>query len=211
MKKHFTLIELIVVIAIIAILAAIIAPNAFKAIEKAKVAKAVSDFKTISTATRVLYADTARWPLQCTNSSWPEQCGISGKHCERVGESEMYNDPGWSGWDGPYLDSASSVHPWKGLYFFSILDDFAGGPERDIALMFDNLCPPYQEPYVWQCGVPDNAALLIDQKIDDGNVTSGEFLKRKAWGMCSSAVCDDYVKIILWDVTDDTDSFINCL
>ena len=36
MRKGFTLIELIVVIAIIAILAAIIAPNAFRAIEKAK-------------------------------------------------------------------------------------------------------------------------------------------------------------------------------
>ena len=34
-KSGFTLIELIVVIAIIAVLAAIIAPNAFKAIEKA--------------------------------------------------------------------------------------------------------------------------------------------------------------------------------
>lgn len=37
----FTLIELIVVIAIIAILAAIIAPNAFRAIEKANIQKAV--------------------------------------------------------------------------------------------------------------------------------------------------------------------------
>ena len=36
-RQSFTLLELIVVIAIIAILAAIIAPNAFRAIEKAKV------------------------------------------------------------------------------------------------------------------------------------------------------------------------------
>ena len=39
-SKGFTLIELIVVIAIIAILGAIIAPNAFRAIEKAKMARA---------------------------------------------------------------------------------------------------------------------------------------------------------------------------
>ncbi|SHJ08964.1 prepilin-type N-terminal cleavage/methylation domain-containing protein [Desulfofundulus thermosubterraneus] len=39
-EKDFTLVELLVVIAIISILAAIIAPNAFKAVEKAKVARA---------------------------------------------------------------------------------------------------------------------------------------------------------------------------
>ncbi|MCF7873830.1 MAG: prepilin-type N-terminal cleavage/methylation domain-containing protein, partial [Candidatus Omnitrophica bacterium] len=49
-KRSFTLIELIVVIAIIAILAAIIAPNAFQAIEKAKIIEAIGDFKTLKTA-----------------------------------------------------------------------------------------------------------------------------------------------------------------
>ncbi|MBU2265567.1 MAG: prepilin-type N-terminal cleavage/methylation domain-containing protein, partial [Candidatus Omnitrophica bacterium] len=63
MQKSFTLIELIVVIAIIAILAAIIAPNAFKAIEKAKVTKAIADLKTYKTATHSLYADTGHWVL----------------------------------------------------------------------------------------------------------------------------------------------------
>ncbi|MGQ9755989.1 MAG: type II secretion system protein, partial [Desulfotomaculales bacterium] len=37
-RRGFTLVELLVVIAIIGILAAIISPNAFKAIEKGKVA-----------------------------------------------------------------------------------------------------------------------------------------------------------------------------
>ena len=38
-KKGFTLVELLVVIAVIAILASVIAPNAFSAMEKAKVAE----------------------------------------------------------------------------------------------------------------------------------------------------------------------------
>ena len=46
MRKWFTLIELIVVISIIAVLSAIIAPNAFRAIEKSKITKALSDIKT---------------------------------------------------------------------------------------------------------------------------------------------------------------------
>ncbi|WP_333870599.1 type II secretion system protein [Desulforamulus putei] len=37
-NRGFTLVELLVVIAIIGILAAVIAPNAFKAVEKGKVA-----------------------------------------------------------------------------------------------------------------------------------------------------------------------------
>ncbi len=62
MKKSFTLIELIVVIAIIAILAAIIAPNAFKAIEKAKISRAIADFKTFKTAMFSYYADCGKFP-----------------------------------------------------------------------------------------------------------------------------------------------------
>ncbi|MCF7873829.1 MAG: prepilin-type N-terminal cleavage/methylation domain-containing protein [Candidatus Omnitrophica bacterium] len=58
----FTLIELIVVIAIIAILAAIIAPNAFKAIEKAKISKAIADWEAFKAAAGTFYADTGHWP-----------------------------------------------------------------------------------------------------------------------------------------------------
>ena len=99
----FTLIELIVVIAIIAILAAIIAPNAFKAIEKAKVAKAISEFKNIRQSCAALYSDTGRWP---------------GLAMTRVKLSELYLDPGWPGWDGPYLETGSDTHPWGGTTRF---------------------------------------------------------------------------------------------
>jgi len=57
-NKSFTLIELIVVIAIIAILAAIIAPNAFRAIEKAKISTAIADFKANKNAVYAFYADS---------------------------------------------------------------------------------------------------------------------------------------------------------
>ena len=68
MKIHlrgFTLIELIVVIAIIAILAAIIAPNAFRAIEKSKIAKTQEDLKAIKTGVMALYSDTGKFPNGC--------------------------------------------------------------------------------------------------------------------------------------------------
>jgi type II secretion system protein G len=88
MKKGFTLIELIVVIAIIAVLAAIIAPNAFKAIEKAKIARTVQDLKGIKTSVQGYFADTGAWPA----------C-----HYINSTASPLISDPGVSGWDGPYL------------------------------------------------------------------------------------------------------------
>ena len=56
-ERGFTLIELLVVIAIIGILSAIIAPNAFKAIDKARMSKTISDIKAIKTASLLYYAD----------------------------------------------------------------------------------------------------------------------------------------------------------
>ena len=61
-RQGFTLIELLVVIAIIAILGAIITPNAFKAVEKAKVVSFTSDYKTMKGALQQYYADVGTWP-----------------------------------------------------------------------------------------------------------------------------------------------------
>ena len=97
--NSFTLLELIVVIAIIAILAAIIAPNAFRAIEKAKVAKAEGDFKAIQTAVMAYYADTGRWPPS-------DQSHGAGTANDITVETQNFitgeNQP--PGWDGPYLE-----------------------------------------------------------------------------------------------------------
>lgn len=90
-KKGFTLVELLVVIAIIAILAAIIAPNAFKAIEKSKVATAEADYKAIKTAALGYYSDNGTWT---TNSAL------------LVSSSN----------NGPYLEKWKEKNPWNGNY-----------------------------------------------------------------------------------------------
>ena len=98
MRKSFTLIELIVVIAIIAVLAAIIAPNAFKAIEKAKISRTIADFKTIKSATQAYYADVGKWP--------PKDLTEDPLNPNIIVETENFisgeNQP--LGWDGPYLE-----------------------------------------------------------------------------------------------------------
>ena len=101
-KTGFTLIELIVVIAIIAILAAIIAPNAFRAIEKAKISATISDFRSIKTGLMSYYADTGVWPAD--NSS----------------TALIVNDtiPPTTGWDGSYLEKWPPTTKWNGQYSF---------------------------------------------------------------------------------------------
>ncbi|MBU2044618.1 MAG: type II secretion system protein GspG [Candidatus Omnitrophica bacterium] len=164
MRRGFTLIELIVVIAIIAILAAIIAPNAFKAIEKAKVARAISDFKTIKTASVSLYADTGKWP----DTNWGDT---------RLKDSGLFIDNGVN-WDGPYLEKNPDPHPWGGRYIFESEDEWAKSPTEpangltEMLIDFENYC---LSGSATGCPVPETSAKRIDEAVDDGNSSWGEF------------------------------------
>ena len=104
-SKGFTLIELLVVIAIIGILATIIAPNAFKAIEKSKVAAVESDYKAVKTATLMYYSDVGAWPNPDADFS-----------SSTTEEDYFMNGDGSTGWDGPYLEKWPSKNPWGGTY-----------------------------------------------------------------------------------------------
>ncbi|MBC2399640.1 prepilin-type N-terminal cleavage/methylation domain-containing protein [Clostridium tetanomorphum] len=112
-KKGFTLVELLVVIAIIAILAAIIAPNAFKAIEKSKVATAESDYKAIKTAALSYYSDTGEWPKNDDEKNG-EDPGFVTNPGEGLGKV----------WNGPYLEKWPTKNPWGGMYIFCKNKDF---------------------------------------------------------------------------------------
>ncbi|MDN5346860.1 MAG: ral secretion pathway protein [Clostridia bacterium] len=101
-ERGFTLVELLVVIAIIGILAAIILPNAFKAIEKGKVAAAEADYKAIKAAALNYYTDTGVWPT--------DGAGNTGFVTAPT--------PSVSGWNGPYLERWPSKNPWGGKYYY---------------------------------------------------------------------------------------------
>jgi len=62
--RGFTLIELLIVVAIIAILAAIAVPNFLEAQTRAKVSRAKTDMRTISTALESYKIDTNKYPEQ---------------------------------------------------------------------------------------------------------------------------------------------------
>lgn len=125
MNKSFTLIELIVVIAIIAILAAIVAPNAYRAIEKSRIAKTQEDLRTLKTAIANLYADTGRAANGCPAfvAANPEvylngaQAGILTRPTVGVVEAPCeWTQGAVNAWDGPYVDSANVTDFWNTSY-----------------------------------------------------------------------------------------------
>ncbi|MDD3297015.1 MAG: prepilin-type N-terminal cleavage/methylation domain-containing protein [Candidatus Omnitrophica bacterium] len=168
----FTLIELIVVIAIIAVLAAIIAPNAFRAIEKAKVARVIADAKVLRTAVLALYADTGHRIMD----------GYSGTHMMLLpGQNPLDTSPldivsvywttpeGWPGWDGPYVEKVPGMHPWAGHYSFSCWQDFSSPLNgiEELVLEIDDYCYPYPIGPNGGCRMPQSAALKLDAMVDD--------------------------------------------
>jgi prepilin-type N-terminal cleavage/methylation domain-containing protein len=117
-KKGFTLIELIVVIAIIAILAAVIAPNAFRAIEKSKIARLQADMKNVKTAAVAYYSDVGLWPPDVCPEEDPGfiRWDAYFTSCPGCGGNASVPADYQKNWDGPYLEKFPFPTPWGGSY-----------------------------------------------------------------------------------------------
>ena len=166
MRKAFTLIELIVVIAVIGILAAIIAPNAFKAIEKGKLAKVESDSKAIKTAAFAMYADTGMWP----GSNWADE---TNDPLEGAAQGEGFvfqgNNPNMpAGWNGPYIEIWGR-NPWGGMYWWDYNDGDQNGDGigKEHVLWVDNGNGNAGKR------IPLASRTKIDEHLDDGNLHAG--------------------------------------
>ena len=175
-KKAFTLIELIVVIAIIAVLAAIIAPNAFMAIEKAKISKVEADLKAIKTAALAYYVDTGQFPV---DDDTYVHAGTPGR---RRGIDFLENKAGISGWDGPYLEGWPQNPYWKSTagaqeegYQWE-----GSGPTGAMDFDGDGRVDPCVEMGFVDLSTEQIQSVCqrIDTHIDDGNILTGDFRLR---------------------------------
>jgi general secretion pathway protein G len=158
-----------VVIAIIAILAAIIAPNAFRAIEKAKIARAISETKTIKTAVLSYYSDTGTWPsrYRLTDTLNPF----------------LTNPTGVSGWDGPYVEKWNA-HPWAGHIGWDPTIDLDHNGVIDGCVVLDDDRPGTSSSDN-QGRVPRRSMIKIDEMLDDGNLATG-YVQGDGEGLCAA-------------------------
>ena len=183
MRKGFTLIELIVVIAIIAVLAAIIAPNAFKAIEKAKIAATEEKIRTIKTACNALYADTGHWPgddapfFVITYMPFDTVSEIYIPSIPTHPNDLMENDSDWTGWDGPYVEKLRGKGQWGST---DVLVKIDSGIEEWNGLWLGFYSNCHGNAASLSCAMPDNAQAKIDNDLDDGNSSSGKFRDENA-------------------------------
>jgi type II secretion system protein G len=184
-KTGFTLIELIVVIAIIAVLAAIIAPNAFRAIEKSKISKALTDFKAIKSATYAMYGDTGKWPYGGDSSTVVFYSDL------------MVNVHSFPNWDGPYLDNFKGMTPWGGTYYFTSNYPFQqpGSAQTIYPLSVEFEDVKFLTGPNGACPIPPDSARKIDSLVDDGNLGTGEFRGGSdyhwvlVWDFCGTTCC----------------------
>ncbi len=185
-KKGFTLIELIVAIAIISILAAVIAPKAVKTIEKAKVARVVSDMRTVRNAALSFYNDVGFWP----GSMWgtmPHDPYSPGKYGEGFLNPPILRNPSGDDtggqaakriatWDGPYLETWP-ISPWGIAYMWDLNNydsncNLPGCPqgwdsEFEHIMWLDEAPDP--GPYVNVPRIPNSSRSLLKTAMD-GNL-----------------------------------------
>lgn len=98
--RGFTLIEIMVVVVIIGLLAAIVAPSVVRNLDRARIARAKQDIRTIQTAMAEFYAEHYRFPTEA------EGLKILAGQSDSIGQTDLTKyierlprDP----WDRDYL------------------------------------------------------------------------------------------------------------
>ncbi len=100
-RRGFTLVELLVVIVIISMLAAFVAPKVMNSLSTAKV-------NLVKPKMSMIEAALDRFKLDC--GRYPD---------DSEGLDALVNNPGITGWNGPYLKASALTDPWGNPFGYS--------------------------------------------------------------------------------------------
>lgn len=101
-KKGFTLLEVMVVVAILAVLVALVLPNFGGLISQAKTVTVQGQLEKAKEACLAFNTDTGTWPREYSDSSSTSNRQLT------------QNQPGLTGWNGPYLERPFLANKWGG-------------------------------------------------------------------------------------------------
>lgn len=103
----FTLVELLIVMIILGLLAALAGPRLIQKVGSSKVKAAQTQISLFETALDAYRLDVGSYPS------------------DDQGLAALNEDPGISGWDGPYLSKDIPTDPWNNPYVYEKTDDSA--------------------------------------------------------------------------------------
>ncbi|MFA6217865.1 MAG: prepilin-type N-terminal cleavage/methylation domain-containing protein [Candidatus Omnitrophota bacterium] len=196
LSRGFTLVEIIVVISVIAILAGVITPNAYRAIEKAKISRATQEVRAIKTASIAFFNDLGLWP----GSQWgvmpanpatgyeddpyskaPYGEGFCTPPIVHSGcaERQLIGNNAIAFWQGPYLDKWS-ISPWGWPYMWDAnnFDTTGNGIPNEHVVWFD--LAEHPGPYDTNPKIPSASRDKLDSILDGGNGLSTGLLQEMA-------------------------------
>lgn len=126
-RYAYTLVEMMIVVAIIGVLGSIAVPQVIRAVNKAKEKQAEADLEMISTAVRMLAADTGKWPCISSNTLktyttfynggyWNDEVYDLGTPLAGLMTGTVHVAYGYD-WKGPYIHEIPT-DPWGNRYEF---------------------------------------------------------------------------------------------
>ncbi len=169
-RRGFTLVELLVVIAIIGILAAVVAPNAFRAIEKAKISRVKADAKNLRSAALSYYADMGFFPPDVNRGVDP---GLMTKVTSNLTTEQIATLN--QNWNGPYMDRWPDTTPWGGEYDWNLWKVRTNRNGHDVeAGLYIGIVPAIGSSTVGAI-TPEGEKQLYDEGFDsDGSASNRE-------------------------------------
>ena len=178
----FTLAETLVAVSIIAILIVSTLVGGINVLNRSRAQATAQQIKEIEAAVKVYFLDTHSFPRTLTLGN-----------ADNPALNPLLTDQGVPGWNGPYVrENMVITHHWGGAVRWLNEDTDGDLSSEENNFDSDNTTADFfimldDDPSSGALNsgiIPSNILLLIDEILDDGNLTSGEIRGNGKNGVC---------------------------